>query len=81
MIIQGEIEQPQVGCPEMAGLVNQGNLMAMGAGATIAAQPRGDGELTFYAASMYPENWVQTSGIDFNDASTVRAYLLGHYKN
>ncbi len=53
--------------------------MAMGAGATIAAQPRGDGGLTFYAASLYPENWVKTSGIDFNNPQDVSAFLKEHY--
>lgn len=79
MIIQGEIENPETACPEMYKLINQANLMAMGAGATIAAQPRGDGGLTFYAASLYPENWMRTSGIDFNDPKEVRAYLVDHF--
>lgn len=79
-IIQGEIDQPQTECPEMFQLVNQANLMAMGAGSTIAVQPRGDGGLTFYAASMYPENWEKTNGIDFNDAESVRNYLTDHFK-
>jgi 2-polyprenyl-6-methoxyphenol hydroxylase-like FAD-dependent oxidoreductase len=79
MIIQGEIEHPETACPEMHQLVNQANLMAMGDGATIAAQPRGDGGLTFYAASIYPEDWLSTSGIDFNDPKKVRAYLVDHF--
>lgn len=79
-IIQGEIDDPETACPEFFQLVNQANLMAMGAGATIAAQPRGDGGLTFYAASLYPENWVKTSGIDFNEPKAVQIYLTGHYE-
>jgi 2-polyprenyl-6-methoxyphenol hydroxylase-like FAD-dependent oxidoreductase len=79
MIIQGEIDNPETACPEFYQLVNQANLMAMGNGATIAAQPRGDGGLTFYAASMYLENWVKDSGIDFNNAEDVQTYLINHY--
>jgi len=79
-IIQGEIDQPETACPEFYQLVNQANLMGMGNGATIAAQPRGDGGLTFYAASMYPENWVKLSGIDFNNAEEVQTYLIDHYE-
>jgi 2-polyprenyl-6-methoxyphenol hydroxylase-like FAD-dependent oxidoreductase len=78
-IIQGEIDHPETACPEIYQLVNHGNLMAMGAGATIAAQPRGDGGLTFYAASLYPETWVKNSGIDFNNPEEVLAYLIDHY--
>jgi 2-polyprenyl-6-methoxyphenol hydroxylase-like FAD-dependent oxidoreductase len=79
-IIQGEIDHPETACPEFYQLVNQANLMAMGNGATIAAQPRGDGGLTFYAASMYPENWVKLSGIDFSNAEEVQNYLINHYE-
>jgi 2-polyprenyl-6-methoxyphenol hydroxylase-like FAD-dependent oxidoreductase len=52
----------------------------MSTGKTIAAQPRGDGGLTFYAASLYPEGWVKTSGIDFNDPESVYAYLVKYYE-
>ncbi|RBQ03975.1 FAD-dependent oxidoreductase [Pedobacter miscanthi] len=79
-IIQGEIDHPEIACPEFFALVNQANLMAMGAGATIAAQPRGDGGLTFYAAFLHPENWVKTSGIDFNQPEEVRTFLNEHYQ-
>lgn len=78
-IIQGEIDDPETTCPEFYKLTDQANLMAMGAGATIAAQPRGDGGLTFYAASLFPENWLKTSGIDFNQPQAVAAFLAEHY--
>jgi 2-polyprenyl-6-methoxyphenol hydroxylase-like FAD-dependent oxidoreductase len=78
-IIQGEIAQPEIACPAFEQLVNKANLMAMGAGAMIAAQPRGDGGLTFYAASLYPENWVKTSGVNFNSPLEVQAFLKGRY--
>lgn len=79
MIIQGDIEHAAIDCPEMYDLINEANLMAMGSGATIAAQPRGDGGITFYAASLYPEDWAQTSGIDFSNPEEIRAYLVNHF--
>ena len=79
MIIQGDIEHPETDCPEMNSLINGANLMAMGSGAMIAAQPRGDGGITFYAASLYPEDWAQTSGINFCNPDDVRAYLKNHF--
>ncbi|MGH1516430.1 FAD-dependent oxidoreductase [Chryseobacterium sp. JK1] len=79
-IIQGEINHPKDECPEIFQWVDQANLMAMGAGSTIAVQLRGDGGLTFYAASMHPENWGETNGIDFKDAGAVRSYLNDHFK-
>jgi 2-polyprenyl-6-methoxyphenol hydroxylase-like FAD-dependent oxidoreductase len=63
----------------MHAVVRNGNLIAMGPGKTIAAQPRGDGGLTFYAASLYPEDWVRTSGIDFDNSAEVYDYLVSYY--
>lgn len=79
-IIQGEIDHPETACPEMYALVDQANLAGMGEGKTIAVQPRGDGGLTFYAASMYPENWAEHSGINFAHADEVYAFLTEFYE-
>lgn len=80
-IIQGEIDHPKNTCPKIYDLVNHGNLMAMGDGASLVVQPRGDGGFTFYAASMYPENWSISCGIDFGNAEEVRRYLKKHFAN
>ena len=66
-IIQGEIENPEIACPEVYALVDHANLIAMDIGKTIAVQPMGNGGLTFYASSLYPENWIENSGVDFNN--------------
>lgn len=79
-IIQGEIDHPEKDCPEMYELIDHANLIAMSTGKTIAAQPRGDGGITFYTSSLYPENWVKTSGIDFNNSEEVYAYLVKFYE-
>lgn len=80
-IIQGEIDDPEKACPAMNALVQNANLIAMGTGKSIAAQPRGDGGLAFYASSLYPENWLETSGIDFTNVKEVRAYLTDFYQD
>jgi 2-polyprenyl-6-methoxyphenol hydroxylase-like FAD-dependent oxidoreductase len=80
-IIQGEIDKPENDCPEIYELVNNANLLAMGLGKTIAVQPRGDGGLTFYASSLYPENWAASSGINFDDSEAVYAYLVKYYED
>ncbi|MBB5620853.1 2-polyprenyl-6-methoxyphenol hydroxylase-like FAD-dependent oxidoreductase [Pedobacter cryoconitis] len=79
-IIQGEIDYPEKVCPEIYALVNKANLIAMDNGKTIAVQPRGDGGLTFYASSLYPEDWIKNSGIDFSDSEQVYAYLVKYYE-
>ncbi len=79
-IIQGEIENPETECPDIFNLVDNANLIAMDIGKTIAAQPMANGGLTFYAASLYPENWAKTSGINFNNSDEIYAYLVKYYE-
>ncbi|MFF5381035.1 FAD-dependent oxidoreductase [Pedobacter suwonensis] len=78
-IIQGEIDAPQTACSELYSMINNGSLMAAGQGKMLMVQPRGDGGLTFYAASMYPENWEKVSGIDFRISREVSDYLNNFY--
>ena len=80
-IIQGEIENPEIACPELYALVDRANLLAMDIGKTIAVQPMGNGGLTFYASSLYPKDWMENSGIDFNNRDEVLAYLSEFYKD
>jgi 2-polyprenyl-6-methoxyphenol hydroxylase-like FAD-dependent oxidoreductase len=79
-IIQGDIDDPQKQCPEIYALVNNANLIAMGIGKTISVQPRGNGGLTFYAALLCPEDWLNTSGIDFKDRNKVFDFLVGYFE-
>lgn len=78
-IIQGEIDDPKTACPEIYQIFNNGSLMAMGQEKMLTVQPRGDGGLTFYAASMYPENWEKVSGINFHRPEEVSGYLNNFY--
>lgn len=74
-IIQGEINKSEKECLEVYKLVNNGNVMAFGEGKVITLQPRGDGGLTLYVSAEYPENWGETSGVDFENNKEVCAYL------
>ncbi len=78
--IQGEVEFPERDCLEMFNLIDNANFMAMGIGKTIAIQPSANGRrLTFYTASLYPENWMEDSGINFNNSDEVAAYLVDFF--
>ncbi|WP_433763929.1 FAD-dependent oxidoreductase [Flavobacterium ginsenosidimutans] len=80
-IIQGEIENPKIDCHEIYELVDNANLIAMDIGKTIAVQPMGNGGLTFYAVSLYAENWLESNGIDFNNADEVYNCLIKYYED
>jgi len=75
-IIQGEIDNPAVDCPGMFELMANGNLIILGEGKGITAQPRGDGGMTFYASAKYPENW----GSDFSSKEEIYNFLLAFYE-
>lgn len=79
-IVQGEVDDPEKDCPAINELVGKANMSAFGDGKTISIQPRGDGGITFYASAKQPENWVKTSGIDFNDPKEVNAFLARFFE-
>jgi 2-polyprenyl-6-methoxyphenol hydroxylase-like FAD-dependent oxidoreductase len=79
-IIRGEIDDPRNECPAANELVANANMIALSDGKGIYAQPRGDGGLTFYATAQFPENWVKTSGIDFNNSEAVSGFLAEFYE-
>ncbi|GAB2692591.1 NAD(P)/FAD-dependent oxidoreductase [Mucilaginibacter koreensis] len=79
-IIQGEVDNPEIKCHEIYQLLNQGNLIVLDDGKSITMQPRGDGGLTFYGSAKYPQNWVETSGINFNNHTEVYTYLVDFYE-
>ncbi len=79
-IIQGEVEHPEVQCPEIYALVDHANLNAVGEGKSIVVQPRGDGGFTFYVPGLYPEHWAATSGLDFSNKEAAVKYLLERFE-
>ncbi len=66
ILIQGEVEKPENKCTEIYKMVNGGTIVVLGDEKVLIIQQKSDGNLVFYSSSRQPENWICTSGIDFN---------------
>ncbi|KAH7725913.1 hypothetical protein AAVH_06758 [Aphelenchoides avenae] len=65
--------------PEIAKLVGDGSLFCPSPTRALIAQRNTAGCVRTYAAIAVPENWVDASGIDWNDASAAKQQLLDEY--
>jgi 2-polyprenyl-6-methoxyphenol hydroxylase-like FAD-dependent oxidoreductase len=79
-LIQGEVLQPEISCPEIYNMVNQGSVVVLGDEKALIIQQKGDGNLIFYSTARQPENWINTSGINFNSNQEVIHFLEVFYK-
>jgi 2-polyprenyl-6-methoxyphenol hydroxylase-like FAD-dependent oxidoreductase len=79
-IVQGEIEDPEKDCPAIYELAAKANMGAFDDNKIISVQPRDDGGITFYVSAKQPENWVNTSGIDFASPKEVNAFLARFFE-
>lgn len=73
-VIQGDILNPQVQCPELLRELHQGNMWAFGQGGRcLGFQQKGDGSIIFFLSFRVAEDWMKsTHGVDYttkdNDA-------------
>ncbi len=79
-LIQGEVLQPEISCPEIYNMVNQGSVVVLGDEKALIIQQKGNGNLIFYSTARQPENWINTSGINFNSNQQVIHFLEIFYK-
>lgn len=56
-----------------------GSMMAFGEGCAVISQRQGDGSLLTYAGLRVPEDFIQTCGIDWNDADAARKQFVERY--
>lgn len=70
-IVEGNIYNAVVNAPQLWKLTNGGKIFAHWKGKTIVLSAKGEGSLSFYTITQETENWVKTSGIDFNNKEQV----------
>lgn len=74
-IIQGEVLQPKLNCPEFYNLCNNNILMAAHNGILFAVNPNNNGALTYNAIFKTPDKWIQEDG-NLQEPETIRAFLV-----
>lgn len=74
-IIQGEVHQPEIKCPEFYQLCDDNILMSAGEGITFVANPKNNGALTYGVIFRKPEEWNHENGLDFQNTGSISTFL------
>lgn len=78
-IIQGDVVEPEINCPEFYHLCNGNRLMAAYGGNMLVANPYNNGQLTYGVILKRPEQWVDKEGLDFESIDSVIAFLSNRF--
>ncbi|HEV7381373.1 MAG TPA: FAD-dependent monooxygenase [Dyadobacter sp.] len=70
-IVDGNIYHAETQAPELWKLAKGGKIFALGQEKSIVLSTKGDGSLSFYTGSRETEDWVKTSGINFENKSSI----------
>lgn len=74
-IIQGDVPQPEIRCPEFYGLCNGNRLMTAYQGNLLVANPYNNGVLTYGVIFRKPEEWTRDNGLNFQDTNSIITFL------
>lgn len=70
-IVEGNIYNAAVNAPHLWKLTNGGKIFALSNHKTIVLSAKGEGSLSFYTGTKETEDWLKTSGIDFENKEQV----------
>ena len=74
-IIEGNISNAAENAPALWQLTNGGKVFALRDEKTIILSAKGEGSLSFYTGTKEPEDWVETSGIDFQKKEDIAEWF------
>jgi tetracycline resistance monooxygenase len=80
-ILQGDIPQPEINCPEFYQLCDGHRLMTAHQGNLLVANPYNNGVLSYGIIFRKPEQWVDDNGLDFQNRDSIIAFLLNKFSN
>ena len=78
-IIQGDVPQPEVRCPEFYGLCEGNRLMTAFKGNLLVANPYNNGVLSYGLIFRKPEEWVHGNGLNFKNKDSIIAFLSDRF--
>jgi len=76
IIIQGDLPQPELNCPEFYALCNGNRLMTAHQGNLLVANPYNAGSLTYGVIFKKPAEW---DSLDLKDMDAIRAFLSDRF--
>lgn len=74
-VVEGNVYEAARHAPVLWQLVKGGKIFALDHNQSIILSAKGDGSLSFYTCQASAEDWVQRSGLDFQDLSQVAAWF------
>ncbi len=80
-IIQGDIYQPEINCPDFFHLCNGNRLMTAHQGNLLVANPYNNGALSYGIIFEKPKEWNNTKGLDFQHNENIIEFLLTRFSN
>jgi tetracycline 11a-monooxygenase, tetracycline resistance protein len=80
-IIQGDVSQPEIECPEFYKLCDGNRLMTAYQGNLLVANPYNNGVLTYGVIFEKPEKWDHNNGLDFQNTDSIIAFLSNRFSN
>nr|WP_322622919.1 NAD(P)/FAD-dependent oxidoreductase [uncultured Flavobacterium sp.] len=80
-IIQGDIPEPEINCPEFFKRCGGNRLMVANNGSMLVANPHNNGQLSYGVIFKKPDTWTNGNPIDFNDNNAVYNYLCERLTN
>jgi len=79
-IIQGDVPQPEINCPEFFRLCNGNRLMAAYKGNLLVTNPDNKSALTYGVIFKKPENWGDDyNGLNLQNQDSIRTFLLERF--
>jgi 2-polyprenyl-6-methoxyphenol hydroxylase-like FAD-dependent oxidoreductase len=79
MFVELGIDDADKRYPELAQLVGRGMMFALGDSKTLMGHRDANAHLGIYTAMRVPEDWVQTSGLDWSSNEATKASLDAHF--
>ncbi len=73
--MEGYVHNSAENATKMHALLKGGKIFAFGDERSLIVSAKGDGSLAFYTGCKTSEDWVVTSGINFNDKAQVTAWF------
>ncbi len=75
-IIQGDVYEPEINCPDFFRLCNGNRLMTAHEGNLLVANPFNNGALSYGIIFKKPEDWNNKNRMDFENTDSVADFLL-----
>jgi tetracycline resistance monooxygenase len=78
-IIQGDVPEPEINCPEFYQLCDGKRLMTAYQGNLLVANPKNSATLSYGVIFKRPGEWVDGNGLDFQNTDSIITFLSNRF--